>query len=493
MANQDDREASDPGAPSADIPDLRKKEKERRRGGLAWWGGRGAAGSFQGGGAAGAVARAAAGASGSVVGRAAGAPVLSRFLAGLTATFLGKAAVALAALLAASGAGWLGYSLLKGGPALQTGLGGPSLGALSSTVRVRAGGRDRLGVAGGGELRFDPVEAPAPAAPPPQDQSAPEQAAEPEPPQAAQGAQESRDRLQHDLSGAKLTASLGGQFGGKNIFGGAGSGRAPRFGGALSKLFPGKAGKLGAMKSGASRSNAASRSVSRVRTSRAIGQLKMARGMSALGAQASAVEDAAASAAGAFDQNTSRGGVIGATGLGTTPRPLGTEPAPSAHDVSVLPGVTAADTAIQSALAGIQSMADQARKMKETGTMLIIAGLALAALGYFMIGTWWGAGVGWSLVAAGLAMAMSGYSMMQKSSDMAERAKEMGRQLAVRTGDAQSKIINECTDRTLNDGTPMANCQSSVSRQLEIDVEPQTRSDLERQKKIPDNQPVVLP
>ena len=113
MANNEDVNQANQGAPAVDIPDLKKKEKERKKAGAGWGGAKPGGSSFSGAtGGAGARAAAsaassaggAAGAAGAVgavgaagaagVARTAGAGWLSSLIARLTATAFGKAMAA---------------------------------------------------------------------------------------------------------------------------------------------------------------------------------------------------------------------------------------------------------------------------------------------------------------------------------------------------------------------------------------------------------------
>jgi hypothetical protein len=161
-----------------DIPNLKKKEKERKKGGVAW-GGAGRAGAWEGatGGAGRAAASAAAeGAEGALAegaaaeGAAAGAefgesflgrmissvmsrlegtflgrllnPIL-RLLAEIASTAMGRAALAAVAALLAAGAVVLAMKLM-GGSGQVASVGAPNLGDISSSIRVHGPGDDSL-------------------------------------------------------------------------------------------------------------------------------------------------------------------------------------------------------------------------------------------------------------------------------------------------------------------------------------------------------------
>lgn len=432
------------GGPEADIPDLKKRqEKERKRGGAAW-GLRGGSKSPFSGAAGG--ARSAASAA-SAAQSAALAPAGGGLLASLTATAMGKAALGLGAVLVLGGAGLYAFGMLKGGDAA---MGGPALGGIASSMRVRAGGGDRIGVASKGEIRFDPVAKPAPA---PVKEEAPkdETAAAEALPGAGDEAAAARDQLAHNLSGAKLSSSLGGAFGGKNIFGGSGS-AAPKFNEALSKVSikGAKPGKSTAMKR-APRATGSQRRVARIRSNSAMRQLGLTRQMSLNAARAGSIEGAAATASDAFNQQSSQGGGINAEGDGDTVVPPGGDP-----DTPTVPNVddptgTGVDEHLQNMMNQIGQLADSARQMQQMGTMMMVLGVALIAIGSRFLP--WGA----VLMAIGAMIVAFGMSMKNQAKQMADMAKQMGQVVATQVGDYQGDVVNYCTDQALA-GTPTDQC-----------------------------------
>ncbi len=542
MADEnDDVLKANEGAPAVDIPDLKslkKKEKERKRAGAAWSGARGAASDFTGA-TGGTVSRAAASAAGSAAegaglaaegagaaaeGFLAGAEALegggmfgalSRFFAGLTSTLLGKLAVAAAALLMVAGVGFLGFALHKGGDA---GLGAPDLGAISDSMRVRAGGRDRMGVAGNGEIRFDPLNPSAPKPEPKVEEAKPQADPDAEPKdraaaEAVKGSLAGQDKLAHNLSGAKLSGALGGQFGGQNIFAGS-NGEAPRFNSGMSNItLPrtgGQKGQLGAMQSRIARAPFANRSVANAKSNRAIGQAKWAKGMSMLGAQAGTAEAAADSAQGAFDQSQASGGTSNTAGTGTgtgtgggtgtgagTGTGTGAGSGTGAPDTSLpaapsIPTGTAVDSGLQNALDSIGQMADAAGKLLKKGKMMIAAGLVLIALGMAAMKIpVYGTIIGAILIGLGAMLLGMGYMMMQMADKMAQMAKSAGSQLASQIGNVQQgQVINYCTDQALA-GTSTQNCNPPASI-TNVDAQTtQTQSDVQRVQAIPTDTPTV--
>lgn len=505
MANEnDDVLNANQGAPAADIPDLKKKDKERKRAGAAWSGARGAASDFTGA-TGGTVSRAAASAAsaaaeGAAVGLEASGGVfggLSRFLAGLTSTLLGKVAVAAAAFMMMAGAGLVGYSLMKGGDA---GLGVPNLGGISNSMKVRAGGNDRMGVASNGELRFDPLKPNAPAQ---EKKAEPAKAAETPATDLkdhvdadAAKSVAGQDKLAHNLSGAKLSSSLGGEFGGKNIFAGNNA-NAPKFNDGMAKVglpkMGAQKGKLGAMQAKGPKATASTRQIARGKTSRAIGQLRLAKGMSMLGAQAGSAEAAAASSQGAFDQQQTQGGALnapGAPGDGTV-TPNGT----GAPDVSMptapsTPSGNGVDPGLQNALNQIGAMADAARKMQQQGEQMMMIGYLLIAAGVGLL-FWPMTAVGIALIALGGMLVAMGMMMKDMAQMMAQMAKSMGAALSAQTGNTQQgQIINECTNQALG-GTAVANCHPSEQTVQGQQFDQNGAAAAQRASQIGNDRPVI--
>lgn len=473
MANEKDIEKANEGAPAVDIPDLKKKDKERKKSGFAWGGAKPGATPFSGATGGSGVARAAASAANASAGGAAGAAAGggSSALGGLLATTLGKTLVMAGAAMFLGGGAIVGYSMLKDG-----GQGGGSmlgdLGGLSSGMKVRKGTNDSTGwLASKGEITFDPKKK---VVEPKKDdaKTAEQTAAAPAVDQTADAAGQipewKKDSLEHNLSGAKLSSSLGGAFGAKNIFGGAGNSAAPKFNDGMAKSSLGQKGKLSASRASGVRSRVGQRTAGpRLTSNRALGQLRVAKGASMLGAGASTADGARSGAAAAFDgatsQNALEAGGPGAgpqSGAPDTPQGTGGGLGGAAPDVTVdTPTGIALNDDTTAMLAAIGAMAAQAGKLKSTGMMLMLLGSTLMVLGIALIGYWWSAPVGVMIMGLGAALLGAGIAMMSMGDAMASMAKSMGQQLAARTGDVnQAAIVNECTDQAL-DGTDPANCR----------------------------------
>ncbi len=522
MANEnDDVLKANQGAPAADIPDLKKKDKERKKGGAAWSGARGGAGSFSGA-TGGTVARAAASAAGSAAeageagllgaAESGGAGMLgaaetgaggvwgsiSEFISGLTATLAGKLALTAAAMLVMGGAGLAGLALMRGsGRARSSNM---NLGGITDSMRIHSGGRDRLGFVNDGSLRFGGENKAKPAAAPKVAQAAPKPKVEPQPDASkkkdAENAGAPLNRLAHNLSGAKLSSSLGGDFGNKNIF--SGSSVAPKFNAGMSQVnlphIAAQKGVLGNKQASRVSAHASSLEMGRGRSSRALGQLRLAKGMSMLGA-GSHGETAAADAAGAFDQQQPTNG-----NLSTPSAPQGVVDSPSggtgAPDTS-MPGApatapnTVGDPSTQNMLNQIGAMADQAGQMQKKGEMMLVIGMALIALGKYLCGTWIGATIGVAIMLIGAMVAGMGYMMEQMASQMAAMAKQMGQQVASRVGTYQGDVVNYCTDQALQ-GTSVSNCQPPDSMTHHTDYLQNQQQDLQYQNNATQNSTPVI-
>lgn len=494
MADKDLNQAND-GVPAVDIPDLKKKEKERKKAGAAWGSakpGGSPFGAATGGAGAGARAAASAAASGAAGAGAAGAGLggglfsgMAGWLSTLLATTMGKALFALGALLLLGGGALVAMAMMAGN---QGGL-VPNLGALASNMKIDRAGADRTAISGKGDIRFDPLapKAEEKKAEAPGEEKAAEKPADVLPPGTiddSRGGVSGKDRLAHNLSGAKLTSDLGGGFGSKNIFGGAGSGNAPRFNGNLAKanlsIPKAQNGKLGAMKSNARTARASKLSLNRAKTQRAFGQLKVARGLSAAGAGATTADAARAGAADAFDQRASNGGVLSTPGgPDVDGKPVsglggGAPDLTSVPDVPDVQGVRG-DPRMDQGFKAVQDLAAAAAKMKMMGMGLIALGVVLIAIGSAMpVG-------GWILIAVGVLLIGIGVMMMQQAAQMAAMAKQMGAALADQygTGTYQKEQVAACTDEVLANGG--GNCSREPYKPTETTVQ----QDIEAERNTP--------
>jgi hypothetical protein len=379
---------------------------------------------------------------------------------------MGKAILAAGVAMFLAGAGVLGYAMLHGGG--DGGAGGVGdLGAISSSMKVRPDGGDRTGyVASNGEIMFDPIKAAeakkAAEEKAPADKTAGEAVPEAAADAAGKGGDWNRPGLEHNLSGSKLSSSLGGGFGGKNIFSGN---NAPKFNEALAKasIKGGEKGRLSAMRNAKTGRRVAGGKGQQMKANRAFGQLKIAKGMSAMGAGASGAEGARSTASSAFDGAPSAGNVEGSptapTGAVGTPSSPGGAP-DMTGSVPDIPTGVAVDPNTAAALAAIAEMAKKAGEMKKKAKQLMIIGIALIIAGAAMLGAWpigtiIGAiliGIGGMLI--GMSMMMSNMADMMKG-----MADSMSEGLAARTTDTKQDQINKyCIDKAYKDGTDPKNC-----------------------------------
>ncbi|MDD5302788.1 MAG: hypothetical protein PHS14_06720 [Elusimicrobia bacterium] len=478
MANNEDVNQANQGAPAADIPDLKKKEKERKKAGASWSGAKPGGGSFSGA-TGGTVARAAASAASSAGGVAAagaaesaGAGWLSAMIARLTATVLGKAILAAGVAMIVGGAGLVGYSLLNGGAGGAGGVG--DLGAISSSMKVHTEGGDRTGyIASNGEIMFDPIKAAAAkkaeAEKAPEDKAAgdavpPEQAAD----AAGNGSGFNRPGLEHNMSGTKLSSSLGGGFGGKNIF--AGNSGAPKFDASMSKsaIKAGEKGRLSASRNARTGRTVTGGKGKSMKANKAFGQLKIAKGMSALGAGASGAEGARSTASNAFDGTQGAGNVVGgpAAPTGAVDSPSTPNGAPDMTAPTVAdPTAGLLDAVNAQALSAIAAMAKAAGEMKKKAAQMRMYGYALIVVGIALIAAGCTIWTAWC-IPLGIMIAGVGYMLvdmagtMDKQADMMKaQAESMSQALAARTSDTKQNQINQyCIDQAYQNGTDPKNC-----------------------------------
>jgi hypothetical protein len=498
----DDILKANQGGPAADIPDLKKKEKERKKGGAAWSGARGGPGSFSGA-TGGTVARAAASAAlgAAEAGEVGGAggflsglfASFSEWLAALGATLLGKVAIAAAALLIMAGMGALAYALLHGG---ANGAGGfnPALGDISSSMKIHSGDGDMLS-SSHGELRFDPLNPQNAAGPAKPDATADKKPDD----KTAAGAAEAnpddkpwlaKDQLAHNLNGAKLSTSLGGDFGGKNIFGGNTFGSGQKFnGGAPMNLPKGQKGSLAAMQAKSTRGTSNGMDTMRAHSGNAFAQLRMSKGMSAVGAGTPSAEGAASAANGAFDQQGVTGGTlntIGGPGIGdgaVTPPGGGGAGAPdtTVPTAPSTPPSTIGDPGLQNNMNQIQSMASTAGQLEKEGMMMVIMGIALMAVGVALMAIWGMEAIGAAILAIGAMIMGMGFMMEQMASMMAQMANQLGQMVSQVVGPYQGQIVNQCTQQAL---AGSSSCDSSTSVATQNQVQSQDASQQAQQSTI---------
>lgn len=483
-----------PAALLPDIPELREREKkEDRKGGAApWYLGSGpGVGGLYGGPSVGvgsslALRSGLLGRMASALAGALGGPgtLLGRFFASSAGRWALGAALAV----------WAGLLLAV---ALRT-LGGDRAGAPPespafseaplSTVRVSKGtdrSLDFLVAANKGELPESAAPAPqkpvdaqqAPATPEPGPDSPlafEEPAPTVQPKAVLRPMGWGRTREGFGMGGGALQASALGSLGALGSRGGANfPSLGSKAGGALERSKP---GRLASFRR--ARQALATRRIGglRGRSTRAMGQLKLANALSMLGAASDSDQVARSLAGDAFDQAKSAGGelagVIGGTGVVV---PLGG----GAPEVGVTPGAPEVPpgvnvTPYQGQVDNARGLGEQAAALKNQGMMMLMMGAMLLMLGIALIAA--GAAlmaapppmnlIGVALMAAGAALAAAGGGMISQGMDMleqaqrmAQQAKNQGNDIAQRYGQPeQGGIVGQCAQQAADTGVPVDGC-----------------------------------
>jgi hypothetical protein len=261
-----------PATPAADIPDLKKKEKERKKAGFAW-GAKAGKSPWQG----------ATGGAGAKVAARVATEVAKPLIQRVLATVVGKVAatVIVAGVIAAAGTAILG-------PTDKAGKTDVVLGDIASNINTKREGRSGLNFTRGGGLA-QPVEKAGDtekvAGPDAEERGEETEKAD----ETMIGDQMGRDGgvtdlMENNMKGAKLSTEMGGgKFGGKSVFANS---TMPKFGAGFDRnklkalsVSP-KNGKGGTL---AKRTNNSSRNIRfrGVRRNKALGQLKGAASLNA--------------------------------------------------------------------------------------------------------------------------------------------------------------------------------------------------------------------
>ena len=431
------------------LPDLKKKDKERKKAGAMWNGFGNGASPFQGA-AGGAAARSAASAAAQGVASAGARGVLATIAALLS----GKLGTVLAMAIIAGVGLVLGYGMLFGRGRAQNVASAPALGALESTITVErpqtSRALDWLARSAQGELKFDPA------------QKAPEAEKKTETAENTATAPADKtdwngvltnerpmtDRMAHDLSGAKLSTQLGGNFGGKNVFASA---DGPKFGGIAGnagKFDPMANGRTSAMNNG-KRANQAKRSTNtRSRSPRAIGQLKFARTLSNRANLATSDDAARTRATDAFDgkvtSNDDKPALITPIKDGVptiNPNPSGgtTAPPETGHKN---------ETPYQGELEQARKEAQQAGQMQMMGLMMLALGAVLIMIGAMQVPV---PNIG--LIMAGIALMAAGAMMLMMAMMQKQNADKRADKVAEQEGQTEhGKSTKDCINEAYNNG-----------------------------------------
>lgn len=477
------------------IPALRGKEKEEKRGGaLDWCAGSGSgSGGLVGGGTtvrvgsslamrSGFLGRAAAALSGMLGGPAS---PLGRLLASAAGRWImGAFLLVWGALILAAAAKFLGREAVTDVPVL---LDGPAPAMVAATAPA-SGSLDYVAAANRGEILW--AGATKPAQPgeakdalgkePPQAPAAEEKKAEEPPPFKMPTVRELMGRgLDRDGFAKRFSGDTGrlqaGAFGAPAIKDAAGF--------ALRKTFAGpglpspQRGRLGDLQRARRALGATRLGSMRGRTSRAMGQLKLADSLSALGAASASDQGAHALASGAFDQSKPIGGELaglpGGTGVVVPPGSGAPGAAPGAPDLP--PGANL--TPYQGQLNNANGLGDMSAMLKKLGEMLLAIGGMLLAVGLALVAAGTallaapppmnliGAaliGAGGALAAVGGGLMSAGEQALQRSQDMANQAQNQGNGIAQQYGQTdQGNIVNQCAQQAAATGTPVEACAAT--------------------------------
>lgn len=464
--------------PEPDIPVLKEKEEEKKGAGAPWYAGSGS-------GAPGLVAGQSVGRVGASMAMRSGfmsrmAAMMSNAFGGPTTFLGGLFAGAMGKFLVGAGLAAWGALMLAAGARLMGGWGNaplqsaaPSLAGIGGSGIVIDAPKDRsLGmtaVANKGEILWDqgkPVKAEEP-----KDAAAPEAAAPVEEAKAPETPKFEMPDVSQLGGGLNREGFVKKMTNDVSQLSGGGAPRMKDAGGfalkksfAETKLPAAKTGKLGGM-SRAKRALSSSRlSNMKGRSSRAVGQLKLAKTMSAAGANSMTASEAKTFSADAFDQGKSIGGNLsGIDGDGIVVPPGSGIQDPGVPDLP--PGTNV--TPYQSDMDAAKGKGDQAAALKQLGMMMLAIGAALVAMGLALMGNHTTFPIGWALLGAGLALIAMGMMMLGMSANMASQAKNDGKKIADQSGQKdQGEIVDECADQATNQGTKVANCTAQKPEQV---------------------------
>ena len=446
-----------------ELPDLKKKDKERKKAGAVFngWGGGSGGGGLAG--AAGAAGRSAAVEALEAAEVGAGRTGLAQLFARLLSTTAGRLALAACAALM--------IGVLLALPRLFTASsarpGEVALGGISDSLHVRRPGEsvalDSLAQVARGQLKFDDGAAaakPKEEEKPPEKQEAP---ATPTPPEKTDwnnvlnSERPYTDKLAHNLAGAKLSGSLGNNFGRANVFTDP---NAPKFGDAMLNKLGQLNGRSASMKSTKKIASARSSRLSS-RSPRAIGQLRFARQLSSRAGLASTVDQAKTAAGDAFDGQVTQGGAAPMIGSADTPATV--SPPPNSPTVAPPTATPFNDTPYQNNLDQAKQQAQDAGNMKMMGMIMLALGAALMMAGMMMMNGPQ-AQMGMMLLIAGIGLMAAGAMMMMMAANEKQQADNNANQVQQQQGQgAQAQDAHQCIDQAYNNGGNVAdNCQGNV-------------------------------
>lgn len=232
-------------------------------------------------------------------------------------------------------------------------------------------------------------------------------------------------------------------------------------------------GSANAMKRANDKLNVRKMSTARGQSNRAMGQLKLARNMSASGAAASPDQTARQYSADAFDQTHTIGGELDGVGAGSgivvppgNGAPgggVGSTPSDLAPPPSAGPGENV--TPYQGNVDRARMNDNMAGQNTQMGMIMLIIGAILIGIGVALL-FWPMTAVGLALIAAGAALLMMGMMMMQQGQEQGKAAKEEADQIEQEYGqEEQAGVIDDCADQAVADGTRASSCAPTQTTQ----------------------------
>ncbi|MFA5139422.1 MAG: hypothetical protein WC728_09335 [Elusimicrobiota bacterium] len=486
MNNNNNEASSSPkpagDSPEADIPELKEKEKEKKGAGAPWYSGSGAGPSGAVLGSGNVVRVGASMARPGLLGSGRIAAALARLfggpstlLGGLFSSQSGGPLVLLGMLL---GGGLLAAAGLKlmGAFSLQQQSSLPMIAGMDSSNIVIDRPKDRslgyLAAANEGEIAWDKDEAekkdsPATQEETPQPEVPPVEQPKVEPPKFEMPDVNKlmKGGLKADDFVKKMTQDPGA------LHAGAGPRMKDGAGFNLQKTFSNVSGTtLGKTKRAMRRNKLPLRSglMGRLKgkSDRAMGQLKLARNMSAFGAKSTPDSTARQYSTDAFEQGKTIGGQLQGVDDGSGIVVPAGDGAPGVTDSvpDVPPGTNV--TPYQSNVDAAKALDDSSAGLKNMGMMLIVMGLMLIVIGIGLLNCTTFP-IGLMLIAAGMALIMVGMMLMGMSASQAQGAKDQGKNVEQGYGQPdQADAIDDCAEQAAGGGIVSEACRTSEVQEV---------------------------
>ncbi|MFA5139103.1 MAG: hypothetical protein WC728_07710 [Elusimicrobiota bacterium] len=470
-----------PLEPEADIPKLNEKEKERKGGGL-WIAGSGSGPSGALLGSGNAVRVGASLVRPGFLGSGRVAAALSRmfggpgtFLGGIFASSAGSPLVLggmaiLSGLLAAATIHLLGRVQRPASDSQQAML---PPGIASPNIVIDRPGDRSLGyviAANEGELQWDKAEKQTEEAPAAESeetqQDAVQEIPKPEMPNVDQLMAKAEVAAKAQLKGDGFLKGLTNKGAMGNFGLGGDRLRDGLAGFNLKKSFApklGSTGKAKAMDRKKRDMKTAARRVQSGKSGRAMGQLKLARNMSAFGAKTPTDAAARQYSTDAFEQGRTIGGGLqgleNGSGIVVPPGDGATTPGMTDDAPDVPPGQNV--TPYQPNVDSAKQQGQNSAALKILGMIMIAIGIALMAIGMALMSNHTTFPIGIALFIAGLALVILGAMLLGMSQQQGQGAKNQGNKVAQADGQPdQGANVNECADQAMNGTDPEA-CQAS--------------------------------